>query len=567
MEDKGKDSSIMNKKIDQVIEQIVMWNDVQTQHVQNLIRIGVALSSQTDQNKLFELILNEAIAYTNADAATIYKVSEDFSQLDFVIVYNRTLDLCMGGAKEPISWPSLPLYDEKGQPRLKHIVTNVFHKRRPLCFEDVYETRDYDISGTREIDEANRYRSKSMLTLPLQNHEGEVLGVLQIINAMGMNGSIIPFQEEHIVMLNSLASQVAIAMSNRKLIHDLEALLMEFIQVIAKAIERKSIFSSNHISRVAILAEMIANRINADRSGHYREFCFSPDELQELSMAAFMHDVGKIITPDSIINKSTKLESITDRIEIIGMRFQMFKMALALEQSLTGGERILELAASWYPDSVPNGLDDLFDRLDRDLDFLRKVNHGSEFLSAQALERIDRISGIQIIIDSQIFSLLSEEEAAHLQIRRGTLSLQEKQKMDEHVQDTWEMLSQLTYPKKFKNVALYAASHHEKLNGGGHPFGLKEEQLPLQSRILAIADIYEALTAPDRPYKKAKNLSEALTILAYCAKDKEIDSDLLDFILDSGLYAEFASSYMDPQQIDDIDLESIKRIYHKETAD
>ena len=177
------------------------------------------------------------------------------------------------------------------------------------------------------------------------------------------------------------------------------------------------------------------------------------------------------------------------------------------------------------------------------------------------VDRISALAEINFEYEGLHYFLISEDEMKNLQIRKGTLMPEEIKKMAQHVSVTWEMLSRLTFPKKYANVATYAAQHHEKLNGTGYPHGLTAEQIPMQSRIIAIADIFEALTAPDRPYTKAKTLSQALNIMANCVKDGELDRDLVDFFLESGLYLDFANEYMDPAQIDDPDIEALKSIY------
>jgi HD-GYP domain-containing protein (c-di-GMP phosphodiesterase class II) len=563
MKNKEKINNEIDRNINIVIEQITNLSDKQTKHIQNLTRIGVALSSVTNLDRIFDLILVEAIAFTNADAATIYKVSEDKQQLDFAIVYNKSLNIRMGISHGPITWKSLPLFDIKGRCCLSHIATNVFHKKRLLCFDDVYKTRDYDISGTKAIDTKNKYRSKSMLTIPLKDHEDEVLGVLQIINAMDRQGNVIPFKNEHKVMIKSLASQAAIAMSNRKLINDLEILLMQFMKAIAKGIERKSKYSSNHITRVSLLADMIAGKINKDITGTFRNISFSESELKEISMAGLMHDVGKIVTPDIVMDKSTKLEAITDRIQLINLRFELFKKALALYRIEHGEKEIIKTARKWYPQSRPPSWDKIISSLDDDKAFLAQVNNGGELIELNAQNRIDHIQKIKLRFDGVQYILLTEDEAENLKISYGTLSPAERLTMNEHALVTWEMLSDIKFPIKFRNVPLFASTHHEKLNGRGYPFGMKDKQLPLQSRILAISDIFEALTAIDRPYKKGNKLSEAIQILAVCARDNEVDADLLDFMLDSGLYLDYANRYMKPDLVDKIDVNAIKKIYRK----
>jgi hypothetical protein len=281
-------------------------------------------------------------------------------------------------------------------------------------------------------------------------------------------------------------------------------------------------------------------------------------------MAGLMHDVGKIVTPEYVMDKATKLETITDRIHMVGLRFELFKKALSLFKCKYGEDKLMQEVEGWYPEAKPLNYDELIAFLNEDKEFIEKVNIGGEFLPDPSVARINRIGGIELNFEGEKWNLLTPDEIYNLQIRRGTLTVEEKKTMDDHVQVTWEMLSQLTFPNKYKNVALYAASHHEKLNGKGHPFGFKAEQLPIQSRILAVADIYEALTSADRPYKKAKTLSESLKILAFCVKDGDLDSDILDFFIDSELYLDFAKEHMNKEQIDQPDLNAVKKIYHPE---
>lgn len=556
----------VNRTLEQVLRQINRMADSQRSHIDSLTRIGLSLSSATNLTHIFDMILVEALSFTNADAATIYQVSDNQKFLNFEIAYNRTLNWQMGGSHSPMTLNPMPLYNEDGTPRIKNIATSVVHNKQSLCFEDVYLTPDYDVSGTKMYDQSNNYRSKSMLTIPLKNHEDEVLGVIQVINAMDMRKRVIPFTNEHITMLNSLASSAAIALSNKKLINDLESLLLDFMRAIAHGIERKSKTSANHVSRVTLLTEMIASKINLVNEGKYAAASFSPNELKEISMAGWMHDVGKIITPEHIMDKGKKLETIVDRIKLVDLRFSLFRKALTLYKCEYGETAMLNMVDSWYSDPKPQNHQELMLRLDEDQTFLRKVNTGGEFLPASDAERIAKMGDMVFAYQDETWSLLEADEIYNLQIQRGTLTKEEKKLMDDHVQVTWEILSQLTFPQKYKNVALYAASHHEKLNGKGHPFGLTAEQLPLQSRILAVADIYEALTAADRPYKKAKSLSESLKIMAFFVKDGDLDGDLLDFFMDSGLYLEFAEKYMNQTQTDEVDINGIKKIYHKDLS-
>ncbi len=551
----------VNRMLNSVVQNITHLAEEQLAHIKRLTRIGESLSSETDLDKIFDMILEEGIEFTLADAATIYKVSEDGLFLEFEILYNATLNIRQGGSRNPTTWASkIPLYTPEGEPSLGYIVTSVFHKKSSLSFDDVYETKDYNICGTIDFDTKSNYRCKSMLTIPLKNHEDEVLGVIQFINAMDTQKNIVSFTDEHKTMLSSLASQAAIALSNRKLIQSLENLLNQFVRSIATAIERKSKYSGDHISRVATLTELFADKINMADEHYFGGRRFNENELKELSMAGWMHDVGKIVTPEFVMDKSTKLETIFDRIEMVQLRFEKLELFLKLLQSKLS---ITEFDA-FVKEHIDAGTDasNVYTFISDALAFTQRLNFGEEFVAEEDLARVEKLSSIDFEYEGQHYFLFTVNEKKNLQIKgRGTFTGEEYQVMKDHVSITWEMLSQLTFPKKFKNVAFYASTHHEALNGKGYPRGLNAEQLPLQSRIIAVADIFEALTAADRPYKKPKSLSESLDIMATMVKIGHLDKDLVDYFMDSGLYLEYANRFMKPEYIDEVNIDALKSKY------
>lgn len=551
----------VNHMLNNVVHCITSITEEQLKHIQRLTRIGESLSSETDLNKIFDMILEEGIEFTKADAATIYKLSDDGQKLEFEIVYNATLNLRKGGTRGPVNWPSIALYEKDGNPSMNKIANNVYFKKRSLCFDDVYEAEGYDVSGTIKTDKENNYRCKSMLTIPLKNHEDEVLGVIQFINAMDDNKNIISFSEEHKTMLSSLASQAAIALSNRKLIESLEELLNQFIRSIAVAIERKSKYSSDHIQRVAVLTEMFAARINEAPETYFGGRRFSNVELKEISMAGWMHDIGKIVTPEFIMDKSTKLESIVDRIELIKLRIEKLELLFDHLEKIMPPTDFAAFLAKHLDRNLENNDYGAF--LGEIISFLVKMNLGEEFVAEEDLKRVEQISEINFEYAGKQYYILSDDEKRNMMIKgRGTFTPDQYQIMKDHVSITWEMLSKLSFPKKYKNVAFYASTHHETLNGRGYPRGIGAEQLPLQSRIIAVADIFEALTAADRPYKKAKTLSEALTIVAFMVKDGHLDKDLVNYFLDSGLYLDYAKEFMKPEYTDEVNIEAIKSKYY-----
>ncbi len=550
----------VNKMLNNVVQSITHLAEEQLLHIKRLTRIGESLSSETDLDKIFDMILEEGIEFTRADAATIYKVTEDGQFLEFEIVYNATLNMRLGGTRGMVNWHKIQLYDADGKPNSNKIVTSVYHNKISLCFDDVYETQDYDISGTIHTDIENNYRCKSMLTIPLKNHEDEVLGVIQFINAMDEAKNIVSFTDEHKAMLSSLASQAAIALSNRKLIQSLEDLLNQFMRSIAGAIEKKTKYTSDHITRVATLTELLSAKINEAPPEYFGGRRFSENELKELSMAGWMHDVGKIITPEYIMDKSTKLETITDRIELVTLRLEKIDLLLScLSTSISADE-----FNSFVQEHIDNDMDisNFHELMADSIAFLTKFNFGEEFVAEEDLQRVERISNIDFEYSGKRYYVFTEDEKKNMMIKgRGTLTGAEYQIMKDHASITWDMLSQLTFPKKYKNVAFYASTHHEALNGKGYPRGIGADELPIQSRILAVADIFEALTASDRPYKKAKTLSESLTMMAVMTKDGHLDKDLVSYFLDSGLYLEYANRFMKPEYIDKVDIAALKAKY------
>jgi len=351
-------------------------------------------------------------------------------------------------------------------------------------------------------------------------------------------------------MLTSLASQAAIALTNKLLIEGLENLLRQFIKSIAKAIDRKSEYTGGHITRVASLTEMIAAAIQKDKK-EFPNVKFSENEMQEISIAGWMHDIGKITTPIYIMDKATKLETIFNRIELVKARFEIVKLVIKCDLPKIKNER------------KKDKLLEILTRLDNDLEFLEHANIGGEFMKDEDLDKIEEISDFQYESDDHIYKLITDNEKENLMIRKGTLLDIEIDKMREHALVSHEMLSKLTFPKKFTNVPKYACGHHEKLNGMGYPFGIHEDELPLQARVIAIADLFEALTAVDRPYKKGKNMTQTLRIMALMAKDQEIDSNLLNLFIDSGLYLEYGKKFLKTYQLDDVDINAINEIHNK----
>lgn len=518
----------MNReKINQILEtlpdEVKRYIEEQTHRVEKLNTIGTALSSESDLNKLLEMILVQAKEFTHADGGTLYLMSQDEKELMFTVVQTDSLNIRMGGTQGEIQWSPLSLYCDDGSQNRQMVAVICALDGKVINIPDVYDAEGFNFEGTRRFDKSTGYRSRSMLVVPMRNHKKEIIGVLQLINRQHPDTpSTIAFSQEDEEMTLSLASQAAVAITNAQLVHDLENLLKSFIQSIAEAIDEKSPYTGGHIRRVAELTMMIAEAINRTEEGKYGKVAFDEDQLKELYYSAWMHDVGKIATPEFVVDKATKLETIHDRIETVETRIEV--MLRDLEISLLKEE----ITADEY-DREKHSLVEIGD-------FLRNVNVGGEYMNEKDAKKVREIAQRTWQYRGKTLRLLDTDEIKNLTIAKGTLTETERDKITAHASVGMKMLSSLPFPKKLRNVPDYAAKHHEKLSGKGYPLGLHADQIPLEARILALADIFEALTAADRPYKKAKTLEEADRILSFMVKDGELDADLVSFFFEKELH-------------------------------
>ncbi len=506
--------------------------------ISRLTKIGSALSAEKNIDRLLEMIVDEAKKLTNANGGTLYVTSEDEMALNFAIVQNDKLQIRMGGTGQKISWSSVPLKNPDDSPNYTNVSAYAALTGNVVNIDDVYHATGFNFEGTRRFDEQTGYRSTSMLVVPLKNHDNDMIGVLQLLNAqVPATGEIRAFTRQEQQITESLASQAAVALSNKILIHSLEELLDSFIRTIATAIDEKSPYTGGHVRRVADLTLIIADRINAVREGPFADCFFSPEQLSELRIAAWLHDVGKITTPEHIVNKSTKLETIVDRIELIKTRMEIMKRdreLAALKRTLARLQATETAPIPTQEDPTEAPYDDLFQ-------FIEKINLGIDEINNEIVDRLRAASDWQWQDKDGFRPLLTENEIYNLSIRRGTLTDEERAIIESHAAITHGMLSKLPFPKKFKNVPFLAASHHERLDGTGYPQGLTGDQLPLQARILALADIFEALTATDRPYKQGNTLDDAIRIMAHMAEDHHIDADLFHLFLQEKIHLDYAT--------------------------
>lgn len=539
-----------NKLINNIIADLKGFSESMISHIKRLTNIGTALSAEGDIQKLLEMIVEHAMSFTNADGGTLYIVSADRKYLNFEIVRNISLKVRMGGTGTKISWPPVKLVNDDGIENHANVSAHVALTGETVNLQDVYDVEGFDFTGTRVFDKSTQYRSKSMLIVPLRDHENEIIGVLQLLNAQDVrNKSITSFSPEAQSMALSLASQAAVTITKNRLIHDLENLFEAFIRTIAKAIDEKSPYTGGHVRKVADIALMIAEEINGKKDGVYANISMSEDQLKELRIAAWMHDIGKVTTPEYIVDKATKLETKYDRINEIHTRFEVFKR----DAELRFLRKKIEFLESGKNDDInqyqKNYLQEL-KKIEEDLQFIREVNIGSEFMSDEKIKRVESIAKNTWQNDKKPTPWLSEAEVYNLTIRKGTLTNEEREKIQDHVRLTEAMLKELPFPKKLRHVTEYASAHHETLTGTGYHKGLKGDQIPLQARILAFADIFEALSASDRPYKKGKTASEIQKIIAYMVNDQHIDKNIYDLFFNEGLFLKYIKDAYKPEQID-----------------
>lgn len=513
-----------------------------------LVKIGMALSAEKKLENLLDMIVSEARRFTNADGGTLY-IKNDLDQLEFKIIQNDSLGIREGRGGEPVDWAPVPLKDGGGSENHHNVSAHCALVGEAVNIEDVYSA-DFDFAGTREFDAKTGYRSKSMLLVPMRGHEDQVIGVLQLLNAKDPDtDEIVGFGTLGIDDITSLASQAAIAITNVRLVKELETLFDSFLRVIAAAIDEKSPYTAGHVANVAELTLRIATEVNRDRVGSFAEVNFSDDELAELKMAAWLHDIGKITTPEYVVDKATKLETIFDRIELIRARIEILKRDAEIERlraiiagSGDGHERTSARVKE----------------IDELLAFLEEVNVGGEYLADDKIERINALAKEGYETAGGRVPLLNGDEAENLAIRKGTLNDRERMVINNHVRLTQTMLANLSFPKKLLKVPEIAGMHHEKLDCSGYPNGLCASAIPLPARILAVADVLEALTAADRPYKPGKKLSESVKILDSMVKANHLDGDVCDLLVRSGLVQKYAKDKIGDRQHDDFEWQGEK---------
>jgi response regulator RpfG family c-di-GMP phosphodiesterase len=560
--------------------------------LENLIETGLDLGRERDRLSLLRKILLGGRDLLHCEAGTLFLVTER-KGLRFAMVTN---DL-------ELPTQEIALHDpETGEANDRFVSSYVALHNEPVLIDDVYSETRFDLSGTKRFSEESGFRTVSMLSVPMSPRAGEVIGVLQFINALDpQSGAIVPFQPALVRFVTAMAAQAAVALDNFQLVEAQKDLMDALIKLIAGAIDAKSPYTGGHCERVPELGIMLAEAASQINEGPLADFRFTTDdEWREFRIGAWLHDCGKVTTPEYVVDKATKLETIHNRIHEVRTRFEVLLRDARIREleSVAAGEDA-EAARTAFETRKAQLLDDFA--------FVAECNLGGEYMAPERIERLQRIAeeiwqrhfddrlglgheelkrytdapaplpaseklladkaqhviprgdtrmldpkwGFKVSIPENLYN---SGEVYNLSVGRGTLTEEERFKINEHVIQSLMMLEQLPLPANLKRVPEYAGTHHETLIGTGYPRKLSEAELSVPMRIMAIADIFEALTASDRPYKKAKTLSESIKILSFFKKDKHIDPDLFDLFLTSGVYRRYAEKYLKPEQIDTVDI-------------
>lgn len=473
-----------------------------TDDMERILELGRELTVQKDYSKLLEKIIGEAMEISNCDAGTLYIA--DNNKLNFMILRNHTMGVYQGGHGEPINMPPVK-WEEK------YVCAYAAIHKETINVEDVYTDERFDFSGPREYDKMTGYRTRSMLVVPLENHEGRVIGVLQLINALDEDGNVCNFDENNEFITSSLASQAAISLSNMLMIRELRELLNSFVLSMTTAIDARTPYNANHTVHVAKYCEQFADFLITKYNMGSLDFTLTENEKEQLVMAAKLHDIGKMIIPLEVMNKADRLG---EKLPI--MKYRWKYMGELLRNMLLLGElteQEYEEKRSFLSDSIS---------------FVEEINQAG-FLPDDKLLRVEGLKDFYIDTDKERVMFVEPEEYQDLCIRKGTLTPDERNIIEQHVVYTETILDKISFGENFNNVKFFASAHHEFLDGSGYPKHLKAEELPMEVRILTIMDVFDSLSSTDRPYRKqSMPLEKIFGILDSMVDEGKLDGKLVN---------------------------------------
>ena len=574
--------------------------------IQQFLVISQALSAEKDFERLLDMILDEARRVSGADGGAILLQSEDGSRLDLATHHDPSSQSTSSGAAAAPDPPRSVALEATHEPSDSSVDRRTALTGETVRIDDASSDHGYDLQDLRARFERNGTKIRSLLSVPLRTQQGDVIGVLQLVKSAGRAGGG-PFAEETVPYTEALSSNAAVALDNRRLLKAQRDLLESFIQVLAGAIDAKSPYTHGHCQRVPVLARMLAEAAHDIEEGPFSDFRLSDDEWYELHLASWLHDCGKVTTPEYVVDKATRLETLYNRIHEIRTRFEVLWRDAQIEHL----EALREGAddAGAHEQRLARRLA----QIREDFEFVARCNLGEQPMAAEEIERVRRIAGqtwmrnlddraglshgelsakedapaedlpvaeplladrpehvVQrrhadnpLADDAHGFRLDVPEhlynhgELHNLCVARGTLTAEERFKINEHIIQTIRMLGRLPFPRELRRVPDWAGNHHEKVNGTGYPRRLTGDQLSIPSRIMAIADIFEALTAVDRPYMPPKTLSRSIAIMKGMRDDGHICPDLFALFLESEVHLNYASEHLRPEQIDGVDVDAM----------
>lgn len=464
-------------------------------NLDKLLEIGIELTREKDVERLLEKILNVAMEITNCDGGTLYTLSENY--LNFKIMITKSKNVLKGCSHGEITLPPVPM-------KKNNVCSCSAIEKKLINIADVYSSSEYDFSGPKKYDSMTGYKTKSMLVVPMEDDQGDIIGVLQLINSMTKAGEIVPFNKEYNKVISSLASQVAISLSNMNRSKEISVLLDSFVRVMSTAIDERTPYNARHTRNMVKYGTDFVNWLE----GNSARYAFSDSRKKEFIMSIWLHDVGKLLIPLEIMDKQSRLG---DKISDLRRKFEIAHLKNKIEYLETNNKEVYDKFKS---------------KLDDALELIEQVNVLG-YLNDEILDKVSSLTKLTIS-PNENERLLNDYEITALSIRKGTLTSDERKIMESHVVMTEKILSQIQFSKNYKNVTYIASSHHEFLDGNGYPKGMLAEDIPDEVRILTILDIYEALTAVDRPYKKSIEPEKAFKILYEMAEDGKLDKNILD---------------------------------------
>lgn len=520
---------------------------MESELLKKVIGVATAVTHERSFSRIFRQIVQTAEDVTQAEGGTLYIHDKGQQSLKAVVFLNTPL-----GTEhvyedfDPVNVEgiiALPLFSDEGKPNHASIATACALRQELIDIPDLGADHGYDVSRVRDFDRQHNYTTKSMLAIPLFSRGDDIIGVLQLINPNG--GARLSKRQLDFAQI--LALLLGAALSNSIYVLSFKNLIDSVVRMVSVAIDEKSPHTAGHCHRVTELALRLARAVSEHDEGVYADFRLSDADMHELEIAALLHDIGKIITPQHILDKSTKMEGIYDRIQLIEEKCAQLKHLKEIEvlrKKLADNGLALDEAEQAALAAAQK-------EVDGDLEFLGRVNTNQQFLDAEALNRLAEIAKRRIsAANGDSRELINDKEHYNLTIRRGTLNPEERIEMENHVSITIRLLSSLPWPQELRRVTEYAGGHHENVNGTGYPNHLKGEDMSIPAKILSIVDRFEGLSAPDRPYKREMKLSKVLDIMGAMLRDNELDPEIYKIFLDRKVYLDYAKAHLPDHLID-----------------